>query len=105
MVGSAAVRPRAAWPTIAAMGIGELIGLMFVGFLAGGISGWFVGTRSVQGCLPTIVLGIVGALIGGWLARELGYGSLGVFSGLVFAILGAVLVRLVLRALEGDRRR
>ncbi len=53
----------------------DLLGWIFLGFLAGGISGWFVGTRSVQGCLPTIVVGILGGVIGGWLSRELGYGQ------------------------------
>ena len=39
----------------------NVIGWIVIGFLAGSISGWFVGVRSAQGCLPTIVVGIVGA--------------------------------------------
>jgi uncharacterized membrane protein YeaQ/YmgE (transglycosylase-associated protein family) len=82
----------------------DLVGWIILGFLAGAISGWFVGTRSVQGCLPTIVVGIVGGVIGGWLARELAFGQVeGFFSALVFATIGAILVRLVLRAIEGGR--
>jgi uncharacterized membrane protein YeaQ/YmgE (transglycosylase-associated protein family) len=77
------------------------IGWIVIGLLAGSISGWIVGNRSVQGCLPTIVIGIVGGLIGGWLSRELGFGSVEGFLGaLVLASLGAILVRVVLRALE-----
>lgn len=84
----------------------DLLGWLVIGLLAGAISGWVVGTRSVQGCLPTIVVGILGGIVGGWLARQMGYeGALGFFSALVFAILGAILVRLVLRALEGNDRR
>ena len=80
----------------------DLLGWIILGFFAGSISGWFVGTRSVQGCLPTIVVGIIGGIVGGWLARELGYGSIeGFFTALVFAILGSIFVRLVLRAIEG----
>jgi uncharacterized membrane protein YeaQ/YmgE (transglycosylase-associated protein family) len=80
----------------------DLLGWIVIGFLAGGISGWFVGTRSVQGCLSTIVVGILGAIVGGWLAGQMGYtGTPGFFTALLFAILGSVLVRLVLRALEG----
>lgn len=52
----------------------DLLGWIVIGLLAGSISGWFVGTRSVQGCLPTIVVGILGAVVGGWLTRELGGG-------------------------------
>ena len=80
----------------------DLLGWIILGLLAGSISGWFVGTRSVQGCLPTMVVGILGGIVGGWLARELGYGSIeGFLTALVFAILGSILVRLVLRAIEG----
>jgi uncharacterized membrane protein YeaQ/YmgE (transglycosylase-associated protein family) len=82
----------------------DLVGWIILGLLAGAISGWIVGTRSVQGCLPTIVVGILGGVIGGWLARELSYGQVeGFFSALVFATIGAVIVRLVLRAIEGGR--
>jgi len=79
----------------------NVIGWIVIGFLAGSISGWFVGVRSAQGCLPTIVVGIVGAIIGGWLSGQLGFGSVqGFIAALIFATLGAVLVRIVLRAIE-----
>lgn len=79
----------------------NVIGWIVIGFLAGSISGWFVGVRSAQGCLPTIVVGIVGAIIGGWLSAQLGFGSVqGFIAALIFATLGAVLVRIVLRAIE-----
>ena len=81
-----------------------LIGWIILGFLAGAISGWFVGTRSVQGCLPTIVVGVLGGVIGGWLSGELGFGQIESFFGaLVFAIIGSIVVRLVLRSIEGGR--
>jgi uncharacterized membrane protein YeaQ/YmgE (transglycosylase-associated protein family) len=85
----------------------DLVGWILIGLLAGSISGWFVrGTRSVQGCLPTIVVGILGGVIGGWLARELGNGPVQGFIGaLAFATIGSMIVRLVLRALEAGPRR
>ena len=82
----------------------DLLGWIILGLIAGSISGWFVGTRSVQGCLPTVVVGILGAIVGGWLAHELGYSQAEGFIGaLVFAILGSIVVRLILRAIEGGR--
>ena len=85
----------------------DLVGWIVIGFLAGSISGWFVrGTRSVQGCLPTVVVGILGAVIGGWLVRETGNGQVEGFIGaLVFATIGSVIVRIILRAIEGGDRR
>jgi uncharacterized membrane protein YeaQ/YmgE (transglycosylase-associated protein family) len=79
----------------------DLIGWIVIGFLAGSISGWFVGVRSAQGCLPTILVGVIGGIVGGWLSRELGFGDVEGFLGaLVFATIGAVLVRILLKALE-----
>lgn len=84
----------------------DLLGWIIIGLLAGAISGWFVGTKSVQGCLPTIVVGILGAVIGGWLARSINNEPVsGFFGALVFAILGSIIVRIVLRSLEGGARR
>jgi uncharacterized membrane protein YeaQ/YmgE (transglycosylase-associated protein family) len=88
------------------MGPFDLIGWIIIGLLAGGISGWFVGTRSVRGCLPTIVVGILGALVGGWVMRQIGNGPTEGFIGaLAVAVLGSVVVRLVLRAIEESNRR
>lgn len=79
----------------------EIIGYLVIGIIAGGVSGWFVGVRSVDGCLPTLAVGLIGGVVGGWLSRELGVGDAQGFIGAtVIAIIGAVLVRIVLRAIE-----
>jgi len=88
------------------MGPFDLLGWIVIGFIAGSISGWFVGTRSVQGCLPTVVVGVLGAVVGGWLTRQLGNGQTEGFIGAIaVAIIGSIIVRIVLRAIEGDTRR
>ena len=88
------------------MGPFDVLGWIVIGFVAGSISGWFVGTRSVQGCLPTVVVGILGAVVGGWLTRQLGNGQTEGFIGAIaVAIIGSIIVRIVLRAIEGDTRR
>lgn len=82
----------------------EFVPWILIGLLAGSISGWFVGLRSVQGCLPTIVVGMIGGVVGGWLNRELGFGGpQGFLSALVVATIGSIAVRIVIRAIEGDR--
>jgi uncharacterized membrane protein YeaQ/YmgE (transglycosylase-associated protein family) len=88
----------------ARMGPFDLLGWILLGLLAGSISGWFVGTRSVQGCLPTIIVGILGGIVGGWLAGQLGFGHVeGLIGALVFATIGSIIVRIILRAIEGGR--
>lgn len=81
-----------------------LLGWIVLGGLAGWLASTFVGTRHRQGCVVNIVVGIVGAFIGGFLVgrdvRELSLTSLAV------AFVGAVVFLLVLNALEsGSRRR
>ena len=79
----------------------DVLGWLILGLFAGGISGWIVGVRSVEGCLPTIVVGILGAIVGGWIVRQMGFGQAqGFVAALVVAVLGSMVVRLVLRALE-----
>jgi uncharacterized membrane protein YeaQ/YmgE (transglycosylase-associated protein family) len=78
-----------------------VLGWIVVGFIAGAISGRLVGGRTARGCLPNIVVGILGGLIGGWLARETGFTEIqGFIAAVVVATIGSLLVRLVLNAVS-----
>lgn len=59
-----------------------------------------------HGCVVTVVIGIAGALVGGWLSTLLGFGGLaGGFDvrNLVIATLGAVVLLVVFRLIAGRR--
>lgn len=80
-----------------------LVGWIVVGFFAGAISGGLVGDRNhvARGCLPNIVIGILGGVVGGWLAREMGFGQAqGFIAAVVVAVFGAVVVRFVLNSIS-----
>jgi uncharacterized membrane protein YeaQ/YmgE (transglycosylase-associated protein family) len=77
------------------------VGWIVVGFFAGAISGAFVKGRTARGCLPNIVVGILGGILGGWLARQMGFSDVeGFIAAVVVAVFGAIVVRLVLNALS-----
>jgi uncharacterized membrane protein YeaQ/YmgE (transglycosylase-associated protein family) len=77
----------------------DLLGWIIIGFLAGAGSGMLVGGRTARGCLPNIVVGVLGGIVGGWLAGQMGFGSAqGFFAALLVALGGAVVVRVVLNA-------
>lgn len=77
------------------------LGWIVVGFIAGAISGAFVKGQTARGCLPNIVVGILGGIVGGWLARQMGFTDVqGFIAAVVVAVFGAVVVRLVLNALS-----
>lgn len=78
-----------------------VFGWIVVGFLAGAISGMLVGGKTARGCLPNIVVGILGGVIGGWLATQMGFSQVnGFIAAVVVAVLGSLVVRLVLNAMS-----
>ena len=83
-----------------------LLEWIVIGFIAGALSAALVGGRTARGCLPNIVVGVLGAILGGWLARELGFGRAeGIIAVIVVAVLGSVVVRVVLEAVSPRDRR
>jgi uncharacterized membrane protein YeaQ/YmgE (transglycosylase-associated protein family) len=79
-----------------------LISWILMGLLAGLLGRFLLPGRDSAGCILTTLLGIAGALVGGFLASYLGYGGLSGFDlrSLVIATLGAILVLLLLRLLR-----
>ena len=79
----------------------DILGWIVVGLFAGAISGALVGGRTARGCLPNVVVGIIGGVLGGWLVTAAGMGSTqGFIAALVVAVFGALIIRLVLNAIE-----
>jgi uncharacterized membrane protein YeaQ/YmgE (transglycosylase-associated protein family) len=86
----------------------ELLGWIVVGFIAGALSSAVVDRGGPQGCIGNTVVGILGGILGGWFAtQELHMDSTSGFLGaLLVAFLGAVVIRLILNAMQGgDSRR
>ena len=87
--------------------IGFIIGLIILGLIAGAIARLLVPGRDAMGIGGTIVLGIVGSFVGGFLWRALfvpGDQDGVTPAGWIGSIIGAVIVLLVWRAIEGRRR-
>jgi uncharacterized membrane protein YeaQ/YmgE (transglycosylase-associated protein family) len=75
------------------------LGWLLIGLLAGWLSSLVVPGRSARGCLPNLLVGILGGIVGGYLARELAIGDpRGFLGALVVAFFGAVIVRVVIGA-------
>ncbi len=70
---------------------------IFIGLLAGAIAKAITPGRDPGGCLVTIVLGVAGALLAGFLGQQLGWYGPGEGAGFLAAILGAVLLLIVYR--------
>lgn len=84
-----------------------IISWIIIGALAGWIASMIMNTDEEQGALANIVVGIIGALIGGWV--------LGLITGdshvsgfnlgtLLTAILGSVILLAIVKAVRGPHR-
>jgi uncharacterized membrane protein YeaQ/YmgE (transglycosylase-associated protein family) len=82
----------------------SIIGTIIIGFLAGVVAKFLAGGRELRGCLVTIVLGIVGAIVATWLGQFIGWYREGETAGFVGAVVGAVIILAVHHALAGPRR-
>ncbi len=74
-----------------------IIGWIVLGLLAGALAKLLMPGDQRGGCLLTTILGIVGALIGGFIGQAMGYGGVQEFSlaSLGWAVAGSFLVLLV----------
>jgi uncharacterized membrane protein YeaQ/YmgE (transglycosylase-associated protein family) len=83
----------------------DLIWYLVVGLITGWLSSLLVQGRGM-GIIPDMAVGIVGAVIGGFFARELGITIGGFFGALAMSVLGAVLFLVIVRSiLIAGRRR
>jgi uncharacterized membrane protein YeaQ/YmgE (transglycosylase-associated protein family) len=87
----------------------NILGWIVIGLIAGWLASMIMG-RGGYGVIGDIVVGLVGALIGGFLASLFGLGGLNSndpisWGSLIIAILGAIILIALLRALSGGRAR
>ena len=86
-------------------GLTDLLSWLFVGLLAGFFASVVVRGRG-YGCFLDIVIGLVGAFIGGFLASFLGItGTFHFWGTLLIAFLGACILVAILKAFSGDTGR
>jgi len=76
------------------------IGWIIIGLLAGWIAGHLTRGRGF-GCLVDVILGLIGAVIGGWIFTRLGITTLGFWGSLAAATLGAIVLVLIARLFAG----
>jgi uncharacterized membrane protein YeaQ/YmgE (transglycosylase-associated protein family) len=86
--------------------MGILAWIIF-GALAGWIASMIMGTNEEQGALANIIVGVVGAFIGGLVFNLFGADNVTGFNiySLLVAIIGSVILLAILKAIRGRGRR
>jgi uncharacterized membrane protein YeaQ/YmgE (transglycosylase-associated protein family) len=81
--------------------IGVLISYVVIGFLAGAVARFLVPGRDPMGCLGTIVLGVVGSFLGGFIWELIQFHRLELRPiGFIGSVLGAIVVLLFRRVVS-----
>jgi uncharacterized membrane protein YeaQ/YmgE (transglycosylase-associated protein family) len=84
-----------------------IIGFLILGLIAGAIAKLILPGRQGIGWVMTLVLGVVGALLGGWIGSLIFGGGLAEFFDIrtwLLAILGSIIVLLIYGAVTGRSR-
>ena len=76
-----------------------VIGWIFFGLIVGAIAKLVMPGRDPGGWIVTILLGIAGALLGGWLGQALGWYRPGEGAGFFMSLLGAIILLALYRML------
>ncbi len=82
-----------------------ILSWIILGLVAGAIAKALHPGRDPQGCIVTMIIGIVGAVLGGWIATMLGWGTVDGFNlySILVAVGGAVLALAIYTAITGRR--
>jgi uncharacterized membrane protein YeaQ/YmgE (transglycosylase-associated protein family) len=85
--------------------MGILAWILF-GLIAGVIAKLIMPGKDPGGFIITILLGVAGALVGGFIGSALGFGGVDGFNlgSFLIAVLGAILLLVIYRSMAGRRR-
>ncbi|MGP5202366.1 GlsB/YeaQ/YmgE family stress response membrane protein [Psychrobacter aquimaris] len=81
----------------------SFIWMIIVGLVAGLLARAIKPGSDPMGWIMTIVLGIVGALVGGFLASLIGINADGGFTGLIFSVIGAIILLFIYEMIMSKR--
>jgi uncharacterized membrane protein YeaQ/YmgE (transglycosylase-associated protein family) len=77
----------------------DLIMFLIIGLVAGAIASFYMGRQ--QELVPNLLIGIVGAFIGGFIAKLLGLTAYNVIGEVVVATAGAIICLFVWQRIRG----
>jgi uncharacterized membrane protein YeaQ/YmgE (transglycosylase-associated protein family) len=81
-----------------------MLGWIVFGLIVGIIAKLLMPGRDPGGFIITILLGIAGAMLGGFIGRAIGFYGPNQSAGYLVSILGAILLLAIYRAVGGHRR-
>ena len=80
-----------------------VIWMLIIGLVVGALAKLIMPGRDPGGILVTMMLGIAGAFVGGWIGRAVGLYQPGEGAGFLMSTLGAILLLAIYRMAVGRR--
>ena len=80
-----------------------ILGWILFGLIVGAVAKLIMPGNDPGGIIVTMLLGIVGAVVGGWLGRALGFYGPNDPAGFLMSLVGAVALQAMYRAFAGRR--
>jgi uncharacterized membrane protein YeaQ/YmgE (transglycosylase-associated protein family) len=77
---------------------------LIVGLIVGALAKLIMPGKDPGGFIITILLGIAGAFVAGWLGHSLGWYEAGEGPGIIMSVIGAVILLAIYRLVIGRRR-
>lgn len=82
----------------------HVIGMIVIGLIVGAIAKLLTPGRDPGGWIITILLGIAGSALAGFLGRAIGWYRADQPAGFIASILGAIIILVIYRMIVGRRR-
>jgi uncharacterized membrane protein YeaQ/YmgE (transglycosylase-associated protein family) len=81
----------------------EILGWIFFGLIVGALAKLVMPGRDPGGILVTILLGVAGAILGGFVGRAMGLYGPGEAAGFLMSFVGAIVLLIIYRMAFGRR--
>ena len=80
-----------------------IIMTFIIGLIVGIVAKFLMPGRDPAGFIITVIIGIVGSVIATYLGRALGFYQVGESAGFIAAVLGAIILLFIYRAVTGRK--
>jgi uncharacterized membrane protein YeaQ/YmgE (transglycosylase-associated protein family) len=81
-----------------------LLSTIIIGLIVGAIAKLLMPGKDPGGCIITILLGLAGSMIAGYLGQALGLYRVGQPAGFIGSVIGAMILLLIYRMIVGRKR-
>jgi len=81
----------------------HILTTLIVGLIVGALAKLVMPGRDPGGIIITIILGVAGAFVGGWIGHAMGWYSAGEGPGIIMSVVGSVLLLAIYRLVIGRR--